>query len=58
MYGTIFWIYLLFAFQLDIFLYKVKQTFLQGINGFEEMKRYTRSGTDFGREIVAALSER
>jgi len=34
-----------------------RHTFM-GINGFEEMKRYTRSGTDFGREIVAALSER
>jgi len=29
-----------------------------GSSGFEELKRYTRSGTDFGREIVAVLNER
>lgn len=34
-----------------------RQTFM-GVNGFEDLKRYTRAGTDFGREIVSVLNER
>lgn len=31
---------------------------LQGQNGFEELRRYVKQGSDFGKDLVAILQER
>lgn len=30
----------------------------QGQNGFEELRRYVKQGSDFGKDLVAVLQER
>lgn len=41
---------------ISLFLHFV--LFVQGQNGFEELRRYVKQGSDFGKDLMAVLQER
>lgn len=44
--------------QTAILVYTNLILLLQGQNGFEELRRYVKQGSDFGKDLVAILQER
>lgn len=42
----------------DLFAFYSIFIFVQGQNGFEELRRYVKQGSDFGKDLVAVLQER
>lgn len=36
----------------------LSSSYIQGQNGFEELRRYVKQGSDFGKDLVAVLQER